>query len=98
MPPRSPGRKPKWTPIQLKQAWKDFKAQHPTGTKKAFAKIVDMSYSRIKAIINDHPSELKRKNKNKRVHELTTKELGAERKFKASGLQFYPDNGWDGWG
>ena len=96
MPPRSNGRTPKYKSIEIKQAWKDYKANNLTGTMTQFAKEIGCSYSRVKAILNDHPSENKRKNnhqKNKVVHDLT--EVAKNESKPKKEMIFYP-NGW-GW-
>ena len=98
MPPKSPGRTPKWTTQQIRQSWKDWKAQNPTGSKTAFAKdVLGMSYSRVKAILNNHPSEQKRKSKSSPSEQTAPKEVKEEKKVKSSGLQFYALNSWDDW-
>ncbi|HXH75048.1 MAG TPA: hypothetical protein VNJ08_08790 [Bacteriovoracaceae bacterium] len=89
MPPVSKGRPATYSTLSLKQEWKDYKAQNPKGTKREFARIVGLSYSRIKALLNDHPSEMKRK----KIHSLkkTLSSNDVEQKSrKPSGLMFEP--------
>lgn len=94
MPPVSTGRNSTYTALELKQAWKDYRALNPKGTKREFSKIVGLSYSRLKAILNDHPSEQRRKNKMScsiQQSSQTTAEVDAEKpKKQYSGLMFFP--------
>lgn len=96
MTPKSPGRKPKWTHSQIQQAWKDLRAEKPTATKTDLAKLLDMSVSRVRAIVNNHPSEQKRSARINPVQPTKPKEIVEEKRYKASGLQFYA-SGWNGW-
>lgn len=91
MPPVSKGRKPTYSSLSLKQEWKDYKAQNPKGTKTEFAKIVGLSYSRIKAILNDHKSEQRRKEKKSiQDEDFGNQTVEVTKKKKYSGLMFEP--------
>lgn len=59
--PISPGRPRLYSQGELRNLWIEFKARIPKGTRKAFADEVGLSASRVKAILNDQPSEINRK-------------------------------------
>lgn len=96
MPPKSPGRTPKWKPEEIKQAWKDLKAGCPTASKAGLARQLKMSLSRIRAVLNEHPSEKRRKEKvtSKSIVTIVTAVEQEKKVPKKQGMMFYPD-GWN---
>lgn len=97
MPPKSPGRTPKWKPEEIKEAWKTLRREKPTANKTDLAKLLNMSVSRVRAILNNHPSARGREIENLSQHQPALKIVQEEKKAKSSGLQFYPLSSWDDW-
>ncbi len=93
MPPKSKGRPATYSSMSLKQEWKDYKTQNPKGTKREFAQTVGLSYSRIKAILNDHPSEHKRVTKRAESSHPAEEGKPEPKKKIGSGMIFFSE--WD---
>jgi hypothetical protein len=102
MPPISSGRPCQYTQKQLLNLWREFKIHNPKGTRAAFSQQVGLSVSRVKALLNNHPSEEARKERNRQKRRAREREkyhlLDDEEEREDSqefnrpttGLMFYP--------
>ena len=72
MEKKSPGRPQRYHPVELKEAWDEYRALEPHAHKTDFAKHMGLSVSRVRAILNDHPSELHRRSSAKAYQTRST--------------------------